>query len=98
MDVTDRAQAQAMIQAAEDRFSGIDVLINTAGYGTAFADVALGHMQKTGTYDKIFGGTTEVARGIQGALAGDPLKATAGIENTLASETTPFALFLAMMP
>ena len=33
MDVTDPAQIKAAIQAAEERFGGIDVLINNAGYG-----------------------------------------------------------------
>ena len=33
MDVTDPAQAADAIKAAEDRFAGIDVLVNNAGYG-----------------------------------------------------------------
>lgn len=33
MDVTDPAQVAAAVAAAEDRFSGIDVLVNNAGYG-----------------------------------------------------------------
>ena len=33
MDVTDPAQVEAAVHAAEDRFGGIDVLINNAGYG-----------------------------------------------------------------
>lgn len=33
MDVTDPAQTNDAIHAAEDRFGGIDVLINNAGYG-----------------------------------------------------------------
>lgn len=33
MDVTDPMQVKAAVQAAENRFGGIDVLINNAGYG-----------------------------------------------------------------
>ena len=33
LDVTDRAQISAAVSAAEDRFSGVDVLVNNAGYG-----------------------------------------------------------------
>ncbi|GAB5448429.1 oxidoreductase [Gymnodinialimonas sp.] len=33
MDVTDTAQITKAIKAAEDRFGGIDVLVNNAGYG-----------------------------------------------------------------
>ena len=33
MDVTDPAQVADAIKAAEDRFAGIDVLVNNAGYG-----------------------------------------------------------------
>lgn len=33
LDVTDRAQVAQAVQAAEERFDGIDVLVNNAGYG-----------------------------------------------------------------
>ncbi|GAA2014842.1 SDR family NAD(P)-dependent oxidoreductase [Nakamurella flavida] len=33
LDVTDDAQVHAAVQAAQDRFGGIDVLVNNAGYG-----------------------------------------------------------------
>jgi NAD(P)-dependent dehydrogenase (short-subunit alcohol dehydrogenase family) len=33
LDVTDRAQADAAVQAALDTFGGLDVLVNNAGYG-----------------------------------------------------------------
>lgn len=33
LDVTDAAQVQASVRAAEDRFGGVDVLVNNAGYG-----------------------------------------------------------------
>ena len=33
LDVTDPAQISAAVSAAEDRFSGVDVLVNNAGYG-----------------------------------------------------------------
>ena len=33
LDVTDPARATAVVQQAEDRFGGIDVLVNNAGYG-----------------------------------------------------------------
>jgi NAD(P)-dependent dehydrogenase (short-subunit alcohol dehydrogenase family) len=33
LDVTDPAQISAAVTAAEDRFSGVDVLVNNAGYG-----------------------------------------------------------------
>ncbi|SER17847.1 oxidoreductase [Microlunatus flavus] len=33
LDVTDDAQVAAAVQAAEERFSGVDVLVNNAGYG-----------------------------------------------------------------
>ena len=33
LDVTDRAQIEATIAAAEQRFGGVDVLVNNAGYG-----------------------------------------------------------------
>jgi NAD(P)-dependent dehydrogenase (short-subunit alcohol dehydrogenase family) len=33
LDVTDPAQVRAAVQAAEERFGGIDVLVNNAGYG-----------------------------------------------------------------
>lgn len=33
LDVTDRSQAEAAVKAAEDRFGGIDVLVNNAGIG-----------------------------------------------------------------
>jgi NAD(P)-dependent dehydrogenase (short-subunit alcohol dehydrogenase family) len=33
LDVTDDAQVTAAVQAAEERFGGVDVLVNNAGYG-----------------------------------------------------------------
>jgi NAD(P)-dependent dehydrogenase (short-subunit alcohol dehydrogenase family) len=33
LDVTDRAQVDAAVRQAEERFGGIDVLVNNAGYG-----------------------------------------------------------------
>lgn len=33
LDVTDRAQVAQVVQAAQERFGGIDVLVNNAGYG-----------------------------------------------------------------
>ena len=33
LDVTQRSQVIAAVQAAEERFGGIDVLVNNAGYG-----------------------------------------------------------------
>lgn len=33
LDVTDRGQIEAAVQAAEERFGSIDVLVNNAGYG-----------------------------------------------------------------
>lgn len=33
LDVTDDAQVSAAVSAAEDRFGGVDVLVNNAGYG-----------------------------------------------------------------
>lgn len=33
LDVTDDAQVRAAVQAAEQRFGGVDVLVNNAGYG-----------------------------------------------------------------
>ncbi len=33
LDVTDPAQPAAAVQAAEERFGGVDVLVNNAGYG-----------------------------------------------------------------
>ncbi|SDD31087.1 oxidoreductase [Auraticoccus monumenti] len=33
LDVTDAAQVQASVHAAEERFGGVDVLVNNAGYG-----------------------------------------------------------------
>ena len=33
LDVTDRAQIDRAVQAAEDRFGAIDILVNNAGYG-----------------------------------------------------------------
>ena len=33
LDVTDDAQVTSVVQAAEERFGGVDVLVNNAGYG-----------------------------------------------------------------
>ena len=33
LDVTDRAQISAVVQQAQARFGGVDVLVNNAGYG-----------------------------------------------------------------
>src|SRR5918911_4249474 len=33
LDVTDPAQVAAAVQQAEERFGGVDVLVNNAGYG-----------------------------------------------------------------
>ena len=33
LDVTDRAQISAAVKQAQERFGGIDVLVNNAGYG-----------------------------------------------------------------
>jgi len=33
LDVTDREQVTSVVRAAEERFAGVDVLVNNAGYG-----------------------------------------------------------------
>src|SRR5206468_2483092 len=45
LDVTDPSQANAVVAAAVDRFGGIDVLVNNAGYGQLgfFEETELAH-------------------------------------------------------
>lgn len=70
MDVTDPASVKAAIAAAEDRFSGIDVLVNNAGYGIVGAveetpDAELRAMMET----NFFGAVTVTGAALPGMRA-----------------------------
>lgn len=60
-DVSDEAQVQAMIAAAEDRFGRLDVLCNNAGFGGPMAPL---HTQSLETWDRVH------ATNLRGAFLG----------------------------
>ena len=81
--------------AAEMIPFGVKVLIVEPGeFRTNLAGAAMKHMPILPAYADVVGGTRELARGMDGAQAGDPRKAAAAIEAAIAAVMTPLRLQL----
>ncbi len=74
---------------------GIKVLIVEPGaFRTSLAGANMPHMPKIAAYDQSVGPIRDFAHGMDGTQAGDPLKATAAIDEALNSTKTPLRLQL----